>query len=158
MLLNYVGVKMIQAIKMSSDEFKREKGKHIDSESIDEPGYKVIYDGGKYESWSPKDVFEAAYFPITDSTRVVEDDVEAFIKSTELKKVDEKTTLVTCKTLTGFVQHEASSCVDPKNYNEELGKKYGKERIKSRLWYAMGFVLQWARFGLKGGEDDTGGS
>ncbi len=29
-----------------------------------EPGYGVIYEGG-YQSWSPKDVFEAAYQPIT---------------------------------------------------------------------------------------------
>lgn len=42
----YVGVKMVQAEPMEKD------GKE---------GYKVVYPDG-YESWSPKEVFEEAYF------------------------------------------------------------------------------------------------
>lgn len=42
----YVGIKMVQAEPMKKDEVE---------------GYKVIYENG-YESWSPKDVFEKAYF------------------------------------------------------------------------------------------------
>lgn len=43
---HYIGVKMVQAEPMEKD------GK---------AGYKVVYPDG-YESWSPKEVFEEAYF------------------------------------------------------------------------------------------------
>ena len=63
--------------------------------------------------------------------------------------VDEKTTLVSCKSLTGFVQYETSSCVDPDNYDIEMDKEYGTKDLRSKYWHCLGFVLQWAKFGLK---------
>jgi hypothetical protein len=39
--------------------------------------------------------------------------------------------------------------VCPENYNEEIGKNIAMKEIKDRLWFAMGFVLQWAKYGLK---------
>ena len=41
-----------------------------------------------------------------------------------------------------------SSCVDPKNYSEELGKQYAMEEVVNSLWGHLGFVLQWAKYGL----------
>lgn len=52
-LKTYIGVKRIQA------EPQERNGK---------PGYRVIYEPDGYESWSPKDVFEAAYLPISRLT------------------------------------------------------------------------------------------
>lgn len=63
--------------------------------------------------------------------------------------VGEKTTVVNAHTLTGFDMIRHSSCVDPKNYNEELGKQYALEVVTDDLWEHLGFVLQWAKFGLK---------
>lgn len=40
-------------------------------------------------------------------------------------------------------------CVDPKNYSEELGKQYAMEEVVNDLWAHLGFVLQWAKYGLK---------
>ena len=65
------------------------------------------------------------------------------------QQIDEKTTLVTAKTLSGFVQHEVSSCVDPKNYDHTIGVECATGRIEDALWKCLGFVLQWGRFGLK---------
>lgn len=42
-----------------------------------------------------------------------------------------------------------SSCVDPKNYSKELGKQYAMEEVVNDLWAHLGFVLQWAKYGLK---------
>lgn len=52
-------------------------------------------------------------------------------------------------TLTGFDTVRHSSCVDPKNYSEELGKQYAMEEVVNDLWAHLGFVLQWAKYGLK---------
>jgi hypothetical protein len=120
---------------------------NIPSPQHERMGYLVKYPDG-YESWSPNNVFEAAYFRLENPNRITEADVERFAGRPTLQRIDPKTALVSVTTQTGFVQHEASSCVDPDNYDEEIGKKVGYERIKSSLWFAMGFVLQWATNGL----------
>jgi hypothetical protein len=51
----YIGVKIIQA----------EPQERFGTHGGDEPGYKVIYEGG-YASWSPKETFEKAYRPIAE--------------------------------------------------------------------------------------------
>lgn len=38
--------------------------------------------------------------------------------------------------------------VDPKNYSEELGKQYAMEEVVNSLWAHLGFVLQWAKYGI----------
>lgn len=67
----------------------------------------------------------------------------------EVMTVGEKTTVVNAHTLTGFDTVRHSSCVDPKNYSEELGKQYAMEEVVNDLWAHLGFVLQWAKYGLK---------
>lgn len=52
---------------------------------------------------------------------------------------------------TGFELVEASACVDPENYSEKYGAEICMEKIKDRLWFLMGFALQWAHTGLKAG-------
>jgi len=111
-------------------------------------GYLVVYPDG-YESWSPKDVFEKAYFRLNDESKITEDDLVRFMGKEEVKRIDTKTTLVSVKTLTGFVEHQVSSCVDPKNYDEEIGKRISLNRIKDKLYPCFGFLLQWAKNGLK---------
>lgn len=62
----YIGTKIIEAAPAV-----RKGGKVYDltwpiprSMEPEEPGYRVRYPDG-YESWSPKDVFERAYLPVT---------------------------------------------------------------------------------------------
>ena len=50
---------------------------------------------------------------------------------------------------TGFVDWDFSSCVSPKNYNEDIGREIVLERIENRIWKLLGFVLQWADHGLE---------
>src|SRR5690606_14947647 len=67
----YYGTKKLNAKPMTRGEYNHFRGWEIpDDESADDEGYLVEYlDGGKgnhpdfegYISWSPKDVFEAAY-------------------------------------------------------------------------------------------------
>ena len=57
----YIGSKIVQAEPMRRSDWHESKGWPIPmEEGWDGEGYKVRYEDG-YESWSPKEVFEAAY-------------------------------------------------------------------------------------------------
>ena len=125
-------------------------GYKIGNAHPDDMGYEVTYPDG-YKSWTPKDVADAAYYPLSennDGTKILKEDVENFITDVEVMTVGEKTTIVNAHTLTGFDTVRHSSCVDPKNYSEELGKQYAMEEVVNSLWSHLGFVLQWAKYGL----------
>lgn len=130
----YIGVKIITAWP---------------EEKAGASGYAVKYEDG-YISWSPADIFERTYYPMGhDCTKVSKEMVDGFVTSAKVQRLDEKTTLVSTDLLTGFVQHETSSCVDPANYDEEVGTQVCVDRVKDTLWKCLGFVVQWGRFGLR---------
>lgn len=146
---NYIGVKIIQAKPMTRGDYNIYRGWDIPvDENADDPGYLVKY-SDTYESWSPKDVFESAYFEMDqDSTKITQDMVERFRGPVDYETFDEKTTHAFAYSQTGFVQHEVSSCVDPANYDEAVGVEICTEKINNTFWLCLGFVLQWARNGL----------
>lgn len=151
--MKYIGVKIIEANAMTRGEFseKHNKPASLDNEgTLEDAGYEVVYENNGYCAWSPKNVFESAYFPMTDSdgTKVTSAMVEAFVGGIESTQLDEKTTHAKASMLTGFVQHEVSSCVDPKNYDHKIGTEIATSRIKDTAWKCLGFVLQWGRYGL----------
>ena len=60
----YIGTKMIQARPMTRGAYNVYRGWTIPAnENPEDEGYLVSYYPDGYESWSPKDVFEAAYRP-----------------------------------------------------------------------------------------------
>lgn len=144
-----IGIKMVELQPMTARE-ANDKGHRIGNHSFEEEGYEVTYPDG-YKSWTPKDVADAAYYPLSennDGTKVLKEDVENFITDVEVMTVGEKTTVVNAHTRSGFDTVRHSSCVDPKNYSEELGKQYAMEEVVNSLWSHLGFVLQWAKYGL----------
>lgn len=130
----YVGVKIVTAWPETRD------GKD---------GYAVKYADG-YVSWSPKDTFEKAYFPMgaSNDSKVTPAMVSAMLSDVSAEQIDEKTALVTGKMFTGFKEYEAASCVDPANFSLATGTEIGTKRIQDRIWKLLGFVVQWGRFGL----------
>ena len=50
---------------------------------------------------------------------------------------------------TGFTDFATSACVDPKNYSEEIGGDICIKKINDRLWGFLGFMLQWAKDGVR---------
>ena len=66
------------------------------------------------------------------------DDINDFINASDIhvEKRGEKSTLVEIEFPTGWKDYEVSSCVDPANYDEELGKHraeaYRYDRISRR--------------------------
>ena len=60
----------------------------------------------------------------------------------ETKTVFGKCTIVAAQFENGFILVESSACVDPANYDADLGAKLCKERIRERLWELEGYALQ----------------
>ena len=139
-MVRYIGTKLIEAIQAQKD------GKD---------GYKVVYPDG-YTSWSPADVFERAYLPLsinshlnTDKPRIGQEMVDDFIAHTEVQTLGDKTTVVRAVLRNGFELVESSSCVSKENYSEELGAQICMKKIKDKVWFLLGFLLQTAVHGVK---------
>lgn len=148
---NFIGVKILQAKPMSRGDYNTYRGWNIpEDENPEDPGYLVKY-SDDYESWSPRDTFESAYFEMGDDpTTITPGMVDRFVGDKILvNRLDAKTTIVSVESVTGFKQHEVSSCVDPINYDENIGKDICMNRVKNNMWTYLGFVLQWGRFGLE---------
>lgn len=138
---NYIGIKLIKAEpcihKITGEE-----------------GYRVIYSDA-YESWSPKEVFEKAYLKVApnpslkSNISISQEMVDKFVKHKEITTVGDKTTLVRVTLVNGFEIVEASACVDKQNYDEKIGAEICLEKIKDKIWYLLGFLLQTAVGGVQ---------
>lgn len=54
----------------------------------------------------------------------------------------DKCTVVVAQLENGFIMVEASACVDPANYDSELGERICVAKIKEKLWELEGYALQ----------------
>lgn len=135
----YIGAHQVIAEKT---ELHKLDGSTYEAYIITEPSTGRIYS-------MPVEDFEKIYICLSDDTRITESDVKSFITTTTSNRIDPKTTLVSVECKNGWVDHATSSCVDPNNYDETLGTKYGLKKIEESLWGKLGFVLQWARNGLR---------
>lgn len=64
-------------------------------------------------------------------------------------KVGTKTTNTTLTCLTGFEVHGQTACVKPENFDLNVGSNYARIKAEDKIWEGLGFVLQWAKYGLK---------
>lgn len=65
------------------------------------------------------------------------------------KKDGTKTTNTTLTCLTGFEVHGQAACVKPENFDLNVGSTYALIKAEDKIWEGLGFVLQWAKYGLK---------
>lgn len=165
----YIGTKIVEAepatlyelkdgghyLKKHSEEWPEESANIPELSSSTREGYAVRYADG-YESWSPKDVFERAYLPIsinenlgTDKPSIGQQMVDDFIFEVEVTTMGQKTTVVRVVLRNGFEIVESSSCVSPENYSEELGAQLCMDKIKDKVWELLGFLLQTGVQGVK---------
>lgn len=147
----YIGVKLIKArvaYRINGNEIVYDLNRARNPNDVIEEGYEVIYPDN-YKSFSPKDVFEKAYYQILDPTKISEGDVLGFMKQGYSLRLGEKTTVVLDTTITGFDTIGTSACVNPNNYDHAIGEGIARRDIKNKIWGHLGFVLQWAINGLK---------
>lgn len=71
------------------------------------------------------------------------------VKDIENVKVGTKTTNTTLTCLTGFEVHGQAACVKPENFDLNVGSNYARIKAEDKIWEGLGFVLQWAKYGLK---------
>ncbi len=158
----YIGTKIIQAEPAFriDGEIYPESGPVPRSMNREE-GYRVHYPDG-YESWSPKDVFEQAYLPLTvnpdlrtDAPSISQQMVDDFILETWTQTMGDKTTVVRALLRNGFEIVESSACVSAENYDEKLGREICLGKIKDKVWFLLGFLLAdrgtWREEGENGG-------
>ena len=108
---HYIGCKLIEAelALRINGEVVQQEGDYIDipPEATVEEGYRVRYPDG-YESWSPKEVFEQAYFEVRENkslpsgVSIGEEMVVEFLCRIETFWLSPCTTLVYCTLRNGF--------------------------------------------------------
>lgn len=60
-----------------------------------------------------------------------------------------ETTNTTLTCLTGFEVHGQAACAKPENFDLNVGANYAQIKAEDKIWEGLGFVLQWAKYGLK---------
>lgn len=76
--------------------------------------------------------------------KVTSDRIAEIIEQSEFEAytVFDKCTIVACKLPNGFVITESSACVDPENYDEDLGIDLCLDKIQDKIWELEGYMLQ----------------
>lgn len=75
---------------------------------------------------------------------VTQEQIDNIIKTSEIKTftVFNKCTVVCVRLENGFTISESTGCVDEKNYSEDIGKEICLNKIKDKLWFLEGYLLQ----------------
>lgn len=151
----YIGTKLIEAEPMTRGDYNKYRGRTIPgSENPANEGYLIKYPDG-YVSWCPREIFDRAYLQVDDNkalpsgVSVGQKMVDEFISYIETRTMGEKTTVVRCVLRNGFEIWETSTCVDARNYDQEIGQRVCMERIKNKIWELLGFMLQTAWHGIR---------
>lgn len=149
----YIEVKLVEAEMMTRKGylFKCKGYTNTDLHFEDDANGYILKDiKGHVIGWEYYNVFNKQYLRlpadagISISERVVDD----FIKKIHISTVGDKTTLVRAVLRNGFEITESSSCVDKSKYNQDVGKKICMKKIKDKVRFLLGFLLQTAKDGI----------
>lgn len=88
--------------------------------------------------------------------RITQEHIDRMLNNSTFlsEKMGEKTTVVMCRLPNGFVIVESSSCVDPLNYDHELGLAMCRKRIEEKVWLLEGYRLQ-CEMAINGSGEDS---
>lgn len=97
-----------------------------------------------YVSYMYIDTFYKYFEKYEEQTTVTQEQVDNIISESEIKAFTafDKCTIVMAKLPNGFVLVEHSACVDPKNYDAEMGYNICLKRISDKIWELEGYKLQ----------------
>ena len=77
--------------------------------------------------------------------KVTQKEVADNMKDVLVRTVEEfgkPCTYVTVRMKNGFTLRESTTCVDPANYSEEIGKEICLKHIEDKIWLLLGYALQ----------------
>ena len=75
---------------------------------------------------------------------VTKEQVQDNMKDVVIRTVtefDKPTTYVTVKMNNGFILRESTTCVNPSNYDENIGAEICLKKIENEVWKLLGFLL-----------------
>ncbi len=159
---HYIGCKLIEAepaLRINGEVIRQPEGGcivEVPSGSIVEEGYHVRYPDG-YESWSPKKVFEKAYFQVDDSVaqggeKVSRRMVDEFIShaiSCSSPPIEPHVVRVMCVLRNGTTIHEKFDCVDPQLFDENFGEKMCWNNIYRKIEEHLDFLIKMGKNGIQ---------
>lgn len=148
----FIGVKLVTAVLISAEEARNGYNAIFDADdtySDDTLGYITLFPNGSYY-WRSKERFCKHYFKLSDynADKLTPEDIDNFIAYVDNSKVGTKTTNTTITCITGFEVNGQASCVKAEDFNIDLGAKIALPKAKDAIWAGLGFVLQWAKYGL----------
>lgn len=75
---------------------------------------------------------------------VTQEYIDDILNSAEVKEivVFDKCLICAYKLRNGFIIVESSACVDPKNFDLDIGRKICREHVENKLWELEGYILQ----------------
>lgn len=94
--------------------------------------------------WNFTVVFDSNDTP----TKLTQTEIDNFIKDVTVFKFGTKTTIVAATLQNDFVIVEQSSCVNPSDYNEEIGREICMKAVKDKVWELLGFYNQQINSGV----------
>lgn len=151
---SYISTKLVKAKPMTRGEYNKHRGWDIPkNENQYDEGYLIQYPDG-YISWCPKKQFEESNLKVDDNKNLPSGVsigakmVDDFIKEVHVSTIGDKTTLVRAILVNGFEIVESTGCVDKANYSEDIGAEICLNKIKDKIWYLLGFLLQTAYNGV----------
>lgn len=76
--------------------------------------------------------------------KITQEDINAILDKTQwtVEEFHGKCTVVVAKLPNSFILTESSVCVDPTNYDVNIGIECCKERIVDKIWHLEGYRLQ----------------
>lgn len=140
------------------------------TEVRDNGDFCYMTENGKVEGIASQEMFDK-YFEMYDKPKkpevsdvdtgfmwraVTSDVIDAIIEDSEISIATafDKCTIVACRLPNGFVIVESAACVDPDNYDEEIGVEACMERIYDKVWELEGYRTQDKIAEQSGGFDD----
>jgi hypothetical protein len=91
--------------------------------------------------------------------KVTEQYMRSRIVSTDFFRVDDTVTVCSVRLDNGYSVRGESACVDPANYNEELGQSLAFKQAIGKLWPLFDFLLSETRYrrAMQRGKEMAGG-
>lgn len=89
---------------------------------------------------------------------VTKEQVQANMQDVMVRTVmefDKPCTYVTVRMKNGFTLRESTTCVDPANYDENIGKEICLKKIEDKIWYLLGYALQEKLYREQNSEDEV---
>lgn len=74
--------------------------------------------------------------------KLTKEDIEKIIVTEEYKIIGKKTVICCLSLGNGFEVIGSASCVNPANFDMEIGKNYSKEDAVNKIWQLEGYRMQ----------------